>query len=137
MTHRTPANDKTELYRANWAPEKSEPEIEPGAVWGRITCVDAQNMPPKRDYTKRLPIGFWTPLVEELFLRLNCTPSREALRIPFASKELARRAYHAVRLGFRDRYGGDLIDLRRDESVLFIRRSSTWRMYNERSSAEK
>lgn len=123
---------RIELFRPSWRPDpKPIPEVPDGAVWGRITCIPADEMPIKWDNAKRMPYGFWTPLVEELELRLDCTPQREALRIPFATRELARRAYNAIRFWFKDNRGDGAVELRRDGKVIFIRRSTTWRGQKE------
>ncbi len=132
MTYRTLPNDKTELYRANWAPEKSEPEIEPGEVYGAIQCVPITDIPKRARSKHRIQRGFWLIFMEEILLRLEQTPRKEALRIPFANEVIARRAVQSI-WNIADRTVGEgLIETYRRGKVLYIRRGKNW---NEKSDS--
>ncbi len=118
----TPRDEDLSVYRANWSPEKSAPEIEPGAAYGMIRCVAAKDIPERI----RVPWGFWTNLNREILLRLEETPRKEALRIPFASFELARRAYHSINNEAYRRMAVEAIEVRQVENVIYVRRGKNW-----------
>lgn len=98
-------DDTQPLYRARWSPPKDGQPVPDGHAWGRITWVPADYVPrrrARREPAQRLPRGFWTPLLHDLMLRLERTPSGQ-LCIPFPNRELARRAYFALSAAFEYR----------------------------------
>lgn len=118
--------DQGSVVSPNWAPEKETLAIEPGADYGTIQCVPAEDMPDFRKQINKVPRGFWTPLIDDLLLRLEQTPRREALLIPFASRELARRAYHSITNEALRRVGLSAVEVRRQGSMLYVRRGENW-----------
>ena len=114
----------------NWTPPKRPvPEVAPGQAYGLITCIPADEIPDPRAQRVTIAWGAWLPFVEEVLLRLECTPRSEALRIPFASEKLAHRAYCALtNYGTRNRIPG-LIEARRVTRYLFVRRGEKWGKY--------
>lgn len=89
--------------------------------WGNITEVPAQSVP------KRYPYARWTPLAEELKLRLEQTPSRAALEIPIegGAKEAARAASSIVHW-FKHRYGKGHVICRQRGDVLYVARGPNY-----------
>lgn len=121
-----PSDDRTELYRANWSPEKSEPEIEPGAIYGAIQCVPVRGIPDRAPTKVKVPYGTWSALVEEIMLRLEQAPRKEALFIPFANAAITRRAYTSTRNLTRKQYGSGVVEVYRRGNSLYVRRGQNW-----------
>lgn len=128
--HARAADQAIELYRPNWSPPKNGQSVPDGHAWGHITCVPADYVPqrkPRREPAVSLPRGFWCALVRELVLRLERTPS-EQLRIPFANRDLASRAYSALIYHFRVNAVDVIMQTGFYESppALYVRRGPAW-----------
>lgn len=126
MTRRFPLSDNTELYRANWSPESTAPEIEPGAAYGAIRCVPANEIPDRGRCGVRVPRDFWLSLNREVLLRLEQTPRKEALRIPFANQKLAQRGVRSIYNYTLRNLGDGLIEVYQREAVVYVRRGKNW-----------
>jgi hypothetical protein len=116
-----------------WEPTKRPvPEVEKGHVYGTITCIPADEMPRMGPSTaKKLPWGFWEPFLDEIHKRLECTQRNEALQVPFASAELARRARYVLRESYGRKYGKRMVEVYQRDNRLFIRRGPNWGRYPE------
>ncbi len=115
-------------HSSRWSPSKPEqPDVPNGCAWGRITCVPADH---KGDVAEdKLPWGFWVPLVEEVFLRLECTPRSEKLRVPLASPVLASRFYHTLMdRQLRHDLSIELeLATKEDVPAVYVRRGTSWK----------
>ena len=125
-TQPTYADRYDSIHSARWSPKKSAPAVPDGCAWGRITCVPADHVPDQP--TMRVPWGFWQSLIDDVFLRLECTPRSEKLHVPFASIQLAQRAYHTLRNRIDTQNRDVEIEPAYYEKVpaLYIRRGATW-----------
>lgn len=85
-------------------------------LW-HTTCVACRDITPRQRRGKRhLPKGIWRDLAEEITLRLEQTPVREALRIEFSGAVLAQRAFY----GLRNYWPADQVRMRKADNVLFV-----------------
>lgn len=83
-----------------------------------VTCVPRKEALPRPSQQGIQHVGrnTWVELAQELTLRLERTPAKDALRIEFASMALAARAYH----GLRHHWPNGTVTMRKIGPVIYL-----------------